>query len=279
MKKLAILVSGLLLTCGHASAIDCHQVLGQGERQFSLATGSPGELGLLAALAQEFGQQHNASLCWVKAGSGKSLALLKAGEIDMVMVHAPAAEQQAINEGWAVERQLLGSNQFYIVGPHHDPAGIANSRLAKEAFAKIALQKHTFITRGDNSGTHKKELSIWQQAKLVPSGDWYQASHDFMKASLQRANAGSGYFMTDSSTWVASRAELNNLTVLFKGDPYLVNTYHSLRAPSSSTDANQLAQAFSQYLVSAQGQALFAQFGQAQFGQAMYQAASASLQQ
>jgi tungstate transport system substrate-binding protein len=89
------------------------------------------------------------------------------------MVHAPAAEKQAVADGWAVKRSLIGSNEFYIVGPNDDPAGIAGAESVSEAYSKIAGSKSKFFSRGDNSGTHKKEMSVWNQAGIEPSGEWY----------------------------------------------------------------------------------------------------------
>ena len=192
---------------------------GDGSNPFLLATGSPGELGLLDSLAGAFARQTPATLKWVKAGSGESLDLLKDRQVDVILVHAPAAEKKASQEGWATGRMLVGSNEFYIVGPKDDPAKIKDATAAADAYRRIAVAGANFITRADDSGTHKKEMQIWKAAK--PSnlkGDWYIATRDFMAASLKRANEVNGYFMTDSSTWVAERAKMPNLTVLFRGD-------------------------------------------------------------
>ena len=101
---------------GHTQTA-CTESYGKGPNQFSLATGSPGELGLLKALGEAFAKKHNTTLCWVKAGSGESMKLLKDKQVDMIMVHAPAAEKKAVEDGWAIKRELIGSNEFYIVGP------------------------------------------------------------------------------------------------------------------------------------------------------------------
>jgi hypothetical protein len=169
-------------------------------------------------LAEKFAGENDASMCWVKAGSGQSLKLLKAKEVNMVMVHAPAAEKKAVEEGWALKRTLIGSNEFYIVGPAADPAGISGAKDAADAYRRIAEKKSLFFSRGDNSGTHKKEMDAWKNAGVTPSGDWYVVTKDFMMATLKRADKEGGYFMTDSSTWVAARKELSNLKILFRGD-------------------------------------------------------------
>jgi len=138
-----------------------------------VATGSPGELGLLKKLADEYGRENYVSVCWIRAGSGESLQLLHDGKADVVMVHAPDAEKRAIAGGWASNRACIGSNEFYIVGPVIDPAGIKNARSVIEAYSLIARKKTVFVSRGDNSGTHKKEMSIWRAAGIVrPDGFW-----------------------------------------------------------------------------------------------------------
>lgn len=245
-------------------------VYGDGPNVFSLATGSPGELGLLEALAAAFNPKHDATLHWYKAGSGKSLKLLKAKDVDMVMVHAPAAEKQAVADGWARMRTLIGSNEFYVVGPAGDPGGIKDATTVAEAYASIAANKATFFSRGDNSGTHKKELAIWKKAGVAPAGAWYVETKDFMAATLKRANAEGGYFMTDSSTWVAYKKETPNLTVLFRGDPFLINTYHALGQPAGATKGADLAAAFIEFVASPEGQAIIANYGKDTYGEGMY---------
>jgi tungstate transport system substrate-binding protein len=182
----------------------CEGLYGKGQNKFSLATGSPGELGLLKVLAEAFAASADASMCWRKAGSGESLKLLKEKQVDIIMVHAPAAEKKAIEEGWATKRILIGSNEFFIVGPPADPAKISEAKSAADAYSKIASARAKFFSRGDNSGTHKKEMEIWQKAGISPSGDWYVVTKDFMTATLKKANDEKGYFMTDSSTCMSS---------------------------------------------------------------------------
>ena len=211
---LAVLLSVLLFSS--AAKSECKKEYGSGSTKIVLATGSPGELGLLEALATAFNKKHDVGICWQKASSGKSLMLLKEKKADIVMVHAPAAEKKAVKEGWAIKRTLLGSNEFYIVGPKNDPAGIAEVKSASDAYARIAKVKAAFISRGDNSGTNKKELGIWKKAGINPEGEWYIITKDFMMASLIKANGINGYFMTDSSTWVAGKKNLNNLKILFR---------------------------------------------------------------
>lgn len=248
----------------------CTAEYGKGPNKLRLATGSPGALGLVKALADKFNAKHNTSICWQKAGSGASLKLLKNKKVDIVMVHAPAAEKKAVKEGWASKRTLIGSNEFYIVGPKDDPAKIAAAKTAADAYQRIAKSKSKFFSRGDNSGTHKKELMIWKKAGLTPKGDWYIITKDFMTPTLKRADREKGYFMTDSSTWVVNKKKLGNIKVLFRGDPLLVNTYHALCAPAGATPGQKWGSELVDFVGSPEGQGMIGNYGKKEFGEPLY---------
>jgi tungstate transport system substrate-binding protein len=269
--RVFVVVSLVALSVGLALADDpCTALYGSGQNRFSLATGSPGELGLVKALAEAFSGKAQAQLCWVKAGSGESLKLLKDKKVDMIMVHAPTAEKKAVEDGWATKRTLIGSNEFYVVGPGDDPAKIAEAKSAADAYGKIAAAKAKFFSRGDNSGTHKKELDVWTNAGMSPSGDWYVVTKDFMSATLKRANDEKGYFMTDSSTWVAENKGLSGLKILFRGDVFLVNTYHALCQPQGATPGAEIAAKFIDFVASPEGQKIIGSYGAEQHGRGLY---------
>ncbi len=259
----------------------CSQLYGPGANRFSVATGSPGELGILKALGEAFGKKHEATLCWIQAGSGESLKLLRDKKVDMIMVHAPAAEKKAIEEGWAVKRTLIGSNEFYIVGPPGDPAGVSTTKAAAEAYLRIAKAGAKFFSRGDNSGTHKKELEIWRKAGVEPSGEWYIVTRTFMTATLRRANEEQGYFMTDSSTWAAEGKNVPGLKILLRGDRFLINTYHALAQPTQPTGATAGARAaakFIDFVASTEGQAIVRDYGKELNGAGIYNDAAYAAQ-
>jgi tungstate transport system substrate-binding protein len=247
-------------------------VYGAGDQSITLATGSPGALGLLKAIADPFCKANNCRVNWVKKGSGASLKAMKEGKVDLVMVHAPAAEKAAVKEGWATMRTLLGSNEFYIVGPDSDPAGISKAGTAKEAYTMIAKAQAKFFSRGDNSGTHKKEMMIWKLTGINPLGSWYIITKDFMGPTLMRADKEEGYFMTDSSTYYVKQSKIKNLKILFKSDPILVNVYHALVAsPEKYPKANyDLASKFVKFMSSTEGQKIFGEYGKAKYGTAIY---------
>ncbi|MHB9073723.1 MAG: ABC transporter substrate-binding protein [Desulfobaccales bacterium] len=276
VRKSLALVAGLILLLAALTALAAPApfsgVYGSGPEKFTLATGSPGELGLLKALAEGFDKamQGKITLQWLKAGSGKSLQLLKEKQVDLIMVHAPAAEKQAVQEGWAIDRTLIGSNEFYIVGPASDPAKIAAATSAVDAYRRIATDKAKFFSRGDNSGTHKKELAIWKEAGIQPEGPWYIVTKDFMTATLKRADQEKGYFMVDSSTWAAEKKNMPNLRVLYKGDKLLINTYHALCQPQGATPQAELAAKFIAFVASPAGQQIIKDYGKDRYGEGLY---------
>jgi len=269
---LVLLFSVCHAYAGKSAAQNYNAVYGKDGTAITLATGSPGALGLLQALADPFCSANQCRINWIKKGSGASLKAMKAGKVDMVMVHAPAAEKKAVKDGWATMRTLLGSNEFYIVGPGSDPAGISKAKSAKDAYAMISRVKVKFFSRGDNSGTHKKEMKIWKLAGIKPVGSWYVVTGDFMGPTLMRADKEMGYFMTDSSTFFARQSKIKNLKILFKGDPVLVNVYHALvAAPAKYPKANyDLAARFVKFSGSPAGQKIYKEYGKTKFGTPLY---------
>lgn len=246
------------------------ETYGSGKNRFILATGSPGELGLLKLLSETFASREQASMVWMKAGTGQSLKLLREKQADMVMVHAPGGEAIAVAEGWATNRTLIGSNEFYIVGPAADPAQIAAANSGADAYRRIAHVQAKFVSRGDNSGTHQKEMLIWSAVGIKPDGPWYIVTKDFMTASLKRAEIEGAYFMTDSSTWVAEKSNTPRLRILFRGDKALVNTYHAMAAPAGATPGRETALKFISFVASPEGQRIIREFGRERYGEALY---------
>jgi len=267
-----LVLKSFLAPCFASETQGINATYGKGEQSICVATGSPGSLGLLKALAEPFCRIHQCRVHWMNMGSGESLEALKAGKADMIMVHAPEAEKKAVVEGWATVRTLLGCNEFYVLGPESDPAGIRQAKSAAEAYAMIAKKQSRFFSRGDNSGTHKKEMMIWEMSRIKPTGPWHIITKDFMGPTLMRADHEQGYFMVDSSTYIAKRSKVKNLKVLFKGDPVLVNVYYGLiGSPERHPQANyELAAKFLAFLRSSEGQKIYREYGKDQFGTALY---------
>jgi tungstate transport system substrate-binding protein len=268
LKLTAVSALGLVLPA--FAADDAGATYGGGKNRFSLATGSPGELGLLKLLGEEFARRADAQMVWVKAGTGASLKLLQDKKVDMAMVHAPAQVDKALKDGWAAGKTLIGSNEFYIVGPKNDPAGVAQSTSAADAYQRVEKAGARFVSRGDNSGTHQKEMQIWQKAGTQPAGVWYIVTKDFMTASLKRANAEGAYFMSDSSTWIMEKNVAPDLVILYRGDKFLVNTYHALTSPPGATPGQDTAQKFIAFVASSDGQKIIAGYGRDRFGEGLY---------
>ena len=217
-------------------------------------------------------------MIWFKKGSGASLAFMKTGKCDVIMVHAPAAEKKVVSDGWAINRTVLGVNEFFIVGPKSDPAGIAKTTTAKGAYAMIARTGAKFFSRGDNSGTNKRELKIWHLAGIKPAGSWYIVTHAFMGPILIRADKETGYFMTDNSTYYVKKSKLKHVVLLFKGDPLLVNVYHALMPnPEKYSERNtKLARRFISFVASEEGQSIIRTHGVKKYGRPLYQDAVAA---
>jgi tungstate transport system substrate-binding protein len=248
------------------------ETYGNGKNLITLATGTPGSLGLVKSLAEPFCDKNNCMVNWINMGSGESLEALKSGKADIIMVHAPDAEKKAVKAGWATNRQLIGGNEFFILGPASDPAGIKGVRSAAEAYKKIAETGALFFTRNDNSGTHKKEMMIWEMAGIKPSGAWYVATNAFMEQTLKRADDEKGYFMTDSSTYYAIKQGVKNLEILLRGDPVLINVYHIMSVPEKkrSGDIYRLITGFIGFVVSDEGQRIIREFGGPEYGAPLY---------
>jgi molybdate/tungstate transport system substrate-binding protein len=237
----------------------------------TLATGSPYELGLIDALSKPFEELYGCKVEVTKAGSGESLDLGREGKVDLVIVHAPNTEEQFVTDGYGLDRTYVMSNDFVIVGPKNDPARINGMTDAAQAYTKIADTESLFFSRGDNSGTHKKELSIWDSAGITPEGNWYKVTNAFMADTLKIADTEQGYFMTDRSTYIVLKDDLN-LDILVEGDPVLVNQYHAIAVnPAKHPTVNdELAKDFIDYITSMEGQEIINDFGKEQFGESLY---------
>lgn len=188
-------------------------------------TTSTDNSGLLGKLNPPFEALHKAKLDVIAVGTGKALKLGENGDVDIVFVHAPLAEKKFVDAGFGVKRWSVMHNDFVILGPTADPVGLKGHRSAIAALKLIAEKGATFISRGDDSGTHKKEQAIWQQVKVVPSGKWYLSTGQGMGAVLQIADEKQAYTLSDRGTYIAYLKKIN-LKVLIEKDTLLFNPYH-----------------------------------------------------
>ena len=186
-------------------------------------------------------------------------------------------EKTNLEEGWAAERTLFAANEFLLVGPPADPAAIARATTVVDAYQRIAKSRATFLSRGDNSGTHRRELALWRQAGLHPSGPCYQSDPHLHAGRPRRAAEQQAYFMTDSSTWVTIQEKCPSLQVLFRGDPQLVNVYHALCQGPRTAGGSESAAQFVACLASHQAQSIVRDFGRRQYGTPLYMDARTAL--
>ncbi|HAS62901.1 MAG TPA: tungsten ABC transporter substrate-binding protein [Vibrio sp.] len=217
--------------------------------------------GLLDYLLPEFEKDTGYKVDVIAAGTGKSLKMGENGDVDLVMTHAPKAEANFVEKGYGVLPRKLMYNDFVLVGPQADPAKIAQQKEVAEAFKQIASANATFISRGDDSGTHKKELGIWAQTKMEPNFTGYRSVGQGMGPTLNMASEMQGYTMTDRGTWLAYNNKLD-LKILVQGDKNLFNPYQVIlvnpeRYPTINYNG---AKVFSDWLVNARGQELINSF-------------------
>lgn len=241
-------------------------------------TTSTADSGLLDVILPDFEQESGADVGVVAVGTGQSLKLGEDCNADVVLVHSRAREDEFMNNGFGTRREDVMYNDFVIVGPASDPAGIKGMTSAVDAFKAIAAAQAPFISRGDDSGTHTKELSIWKKAEMEPSGDWYISAGQGMGAVLNMANEQQGYTLSDRATYLARTKEGLELVVLVEGDkalfnPYGVITVNPERCPNVNVD---LGNKFVDWIVSVPTQEKIAAFGQEEFGQPLFTPDSAA---
>jgi len=180
--------------------------------------------GLLGAILPPFEEATGIEVKVIAVGTGKALRMGRDGDVDGVLVHAPPAEKEFVADGYGVNRRRVMHNDFVIIGPGGDPAGIAGMEDGPKALAKIAASGSRFVSRGDDSGTHKKERSLWDEAGVEPEGKWYLEAGQGMGKVLQMAGEMGAYTLTDRGTWLAYRSDLP-LEIHAQGDPLLYNPY------------------------------------------------------
>lgn len=224
-------------------------------------TTSTEDSGLLQLLHPVFEAQTGIHVDVVAVGSGKALALGRNGDVDVVLAHDPAAEEAFIAEQAGTDRREVMQNDFVLVGPAADPADVRHARSAADAVARIARAGAWFVSRGDQSGTHARELALFKAAAVAPDGRWYLAVGQGMGPVLQIADEKPGYTLADRGTWLARRRTLA-LKLLYAGDPALLNVYHVMTVNPARHPHVQarLARAYSDFLTGARGQTLIGDF-------------------
>ena len=188
-------------------------------------TTSTDNSGLLAVLHPAFEAKYDVKVDVIAVGTGKALKIGSNGDVDVVFVHAPAAELAYVESGDFIDRKAVMHNDFVIVGAKNDPARIAQAKSASEALILIEQAQAPFISRGDDSGTHKKERSLWKWAAIEPKGSWYIDAGQGMGSVLKMADEKQAYTLTDRGTQLTYVDKIS-LVILFEGDNALFNPYH-----------------------------------------------------
>ena len=258
MKKLlsAILVSAsLMLTAQAETTAPANPIL-------KLATTtSTDNSGLLKAILPTFQKETGYEVQVVAVGTGKALKMGRDGDVDVVLVHARAAEDKFVEGGYGEKRYGVMYNDFVLVGPEADPAGVKTADTAADALKNVATKEAIFVSRGDDSGTHKKEKSLWAGAKVTPEGKWYREAGQGMGKVLQIAGELEGYTMTDRGTWLAYESK-SPLKIVLEGDETLFNPYGIIAVSQERfADINKAgAQALIDWIVSDEGQKMIGDF-------------------
>ena len=238
------------------------------------STIGPVDAGIVPLLAETYTQKTGVPVVFEGAGTGATLKKAQGGSFDMVMVHARKLEDKFIADGFGLTRLDVMYNDFVILGPKNDPAGIKGQKDAAKAFAIIAEKKAPFISRGDNSGTHVKEMEIWEKSGVTPGDGWYEIFVDGKKgnkATTLYGNEKQSYFLMDRATWLTIKNEIT-LVPLVEGDDILLNFIAVIDVnPAKFSDINaEGAKAFMAWLVSDEAQNIIKGFGVEQYGQPLF---------
>lgn len=234
-------------------------------------TTSTQDSGLLDVLVPIFETKSGYIVKVIPVGTGQALVLAAKGDADVALVHAPSLEKQYVAEGKLLSRRIVMYNDFVIVGPKQDPARIRSVKKAVDALKLIERGRARFISRGDNSGTHILEETLWKQARIEPKGTWYIASGQGMGATLSIANELNAYTLTDRGTYLAFK-KLLGLVVLLERDKPLLNIYSVMEVnPANGPRVNAIGgKAFADFMISPETQEVIKTFGMEKYGQSLF---------
>lgn len=243
-----------------------------GGRLILATTTSTADSGLLSYILPDFTAKYGVDVDVIAVGTGQALELGINGDADVVLVHARAREDAFMEEGHGVRREDVMYNDFIIVGPADDPAGILGRGRASRAFQMIAEAEATFVSRGDDSGTHSKEKAVWKEAGIEPSGNWYVSAGQGMGAVLVMASEKLAYTLTDRATYLAVKKEGLDLEIMVEGDEILFNPYGVMAVNPDKNPKIQidLANTFIDWLVSLETQEMISTYGVEEFGMPLF---------
>lgn len=235
-------------------------------------TTSTQDSGLLDVLIPIFEKETGYFVKTIAVGSGQAMAMGQKGEADVMLVHSPDAEKKFVDEGYGINRRLVMHNDFIIVGPAEDSAKIKGVKSSAEAMKLIANANALFMSRGDNSGTHAKEKTLWKKAEITPGGQkWYQETGLGMGQTLNVAAEKKGYTLADRGTYLSMKKNLG-LDILTEGDVALLNIYHVIEVNSAKWPRVNAggAKAFADFMVSKKTQDIIKIFGVDKFGAPLF---------
>jgi len=262
---LSILVSFNVFLLSCSKKIDTEVILA--------TTTSTYDSGLLDELLPAFEEETGFKVKPIAVGTGEAIAMGERGEADVILVHARSSEDEFVEGGYGIGRKDVMHNDFVIIGAESDPAAVKGMSSAGEAFQKVSETENLFVSRGDNSGTNKKELKIWESAGIEPQGDWYIESGQGMGATLRIADEKQAYTMTDRGTYL-SQEETLSLIILVEGDEILFNPYGVIPVnPDKHKDIDinyKGACAFADFITGEKGQAIIKEFGVEKYGQPLF---------
>src|SRR3954464_9717690 len=268
LRAAATLVAALVAVagCGSDSGSSTGTASPSGQMIMATTT-STRDTGLLDTLVPAFEKAGNCSVKTVAVGSGQALDLGARGQADVLLAHSPDAERTFMKQGHGSTRRAVMHNDFVLVGPPSDPAKTADAGGIEQAMRAIANTNSRFASRADDSGTNAKELKLWQQAGIEPSGSWYIKTGQGMGPTLVIANQKDAYTLSDRGTFLATKHP--DSKILVQGDPQLQNPYHVIVVKHPGTNVG-CAKAFSDWITSAPTQKLIGRFGKRRYGQALF---------
>jgi tungstate transport system substrate-binding protein len=234
-------------------------------------TTSTADSGLLGVLIPVFESKYNVKVHLLAKGTGAALDAARQGQADVVLAHARKAENDFITEGYGINRKDVMYNDFVIVGPPDDPAEVKKAEGVLSALTQIYQTKEKFISRGDNSGTHTRETELWKLTKNNPTGKWYLMSKSGMLKTLKMASKQDAYTLSDRSTYLFNREELD-LVIVSEGDELLYNDYGVIAVNPAKVDGVnfEAAMQFIDFITSLEGQEIIAGYGRLRFGKPLY---------
>lgn len=234
-------------------------------------TTSTRDSGLLDVLVPMFEKQSGIKVKIIAVGSGQAIELGRRGDADVLLTHSPDAERTFVSEGHGDEHRLVMHNDFVLVGPETDPASIKGKQSSVDVFRQIADSHSSFVSRGDESGTHMKERRLWKEVKIEPEGEWYVQAGVGMAEILRIAEEKRAYTLADRATYLAQRDRLS-LVIICEGDALLRNPYSVIVVSSEKHPHvnHAAARQFAEFILSPEVQRTIGEFGVEQFGQALF---------